>query len=195
MQQPAKCSLLCCQCTDTYPVHPFRDRHDLSLFLPVVCHCIKRRFLILYTGNASLQTSPDRKGDPALCYRPYFICPWKSCCRSRSCRAYPVAFSKCVPRRDQSAFPDQPYFRSPWPPAGYGRRYPYSFYPWTSRQRDRPSHYPYGLYSPGESDGILFHTPAKADPYSKRLDLDHRSVRHALLPDALAMLHHPYHYL
>ena len=83
----------------------------------------------------------------------------------------------------------------PWPPAGYGRRYPYSFYPWTSRQRDRPSHYPYGLYSPRESDGIRFHTPAKADPYSKRLDLDHRSVRHALLPDALAMLHHPYYYL
>ena len=104
MQQPAKCILLCCQCTDTYPVHPFRDRHDLSLFLPVVCHCIKRRFLILYTGNASLQTSPDRKGDPALCYRPYFICPWKSCCRSRSCWAYPVAFSKCVLRRNQSAF-------------------------------------------------------------------------------------------
>ena len=118
MQQPAKCSLLCCQCTDTYLVHPFRDRHDLSLFLPVVCHCIKRRFLILYTGNASLQTSPDRKGDPALCYRPYFVCPWKSCCRSRSCWSYPVAFSKCVPRRDQPAFPDQPYFRSPWPPAG-----------------------------------------------------------------------------
>ena len=30
---------------------------------------------------------------------------------------------------------------------------------------------------------------------AKRLDLDHRSVRHALLPDALAMLHHPYYYL
>ncbi len=39
---------------------------------------------------------------------------------------------------------------------------------------DRSS-FPLSLWpiQPRESDGIRFHTPAKADPYSKRLDLDH----------------------
>ena len=122
-------SFFCCQCPAAYFVHPFRDRHDFYYLLPFICNDLKRSFLFLYLRASPLQEAPDRQSDLSLGNRPYFVCPWKSCCRSCSFAGLSVDHGKYSSGKYKPSCTFQPVFRPSWTSYGDGRRYPYSFYP------------------------------------------------------------------